>query len=884
MALPVISHADWESIVPKPAIPNPQQFIPIQQFVQDAILSRHHPTDTTSSSAGIAAYKALLDLLRSGVEEDPSLLIQVLLALIYNTQGIPLKCIVTENDKHKMLLHHIFRMNPFTVETGVHSKQKLNIDTNYSLFASILRTDHLPQVLEDKQSLLTDIYLHLLVMLVSANSTLLSSALDSLWKLLIHTCQAHNFYLDDETWNPVMHPHKEESVLTDSITPTNQHVRLSVLKLHTTMAKIVHLVPKGKAELYSILASTFPYKLAPVQRQVVFIQQCLLSITNYLTTSHANFLELWLDKCLEMDVEIRIEDDGLVKISENQEESNKDDMTKTLEEKQLFLDGTREFSEPIQKNVEKVDEMANKVRSYISFLYYDLCGTLGPSTQLMNPFYSQLDSIMWILFQHISTSSYTLSPQSLYIMILPSFDSMILTTHRSKFVQFVFFLLCGLEADIRQSGHAIQSAKTSALSHSSLYRDFAAKLIHVVLDTDRDTTTRQSAVCYLASFISRATYVCPETVCETVSALLQFVEIYMDHFPTELSVRIAWKNSPVANSTTATTVDKTRDMVDMHSLFYTVSQAVFYIMCFRGKECIQYYNQAKVYHEQGTDTKVDDDAVSFADPDTVNVSPERWTTLCSHHLQPLRFCLETVRGEFLLLAHAFQLLDGNLLQRLIMEDRKMATPLERNPMISPKWKKKGASIRTAATLEKSRINGGVGGLGRGSNPLQSFFPFDPYLLCKSHKYIEKYYKYWTGSAAPDVDDDPVDIGVNDALEEGGENVRDEELYDNLDDSEKTGDEYEEEIDSQTDADEYLDNFPNEDSIISKLETTQNGRRPRIESMTSNTDYSDTLSKRPRLESVNSNTDYSELGIAHSREEWVQELKRSRALSISDECW
>jgi RNA polymerase I-specific transcription initiation factor RRN3 len=501
---------------------------------------------------------------------------------------------------------------------------------------------------------------------------------------------------------------------------------------------------------------------------------------------------------------------------------------------------------------------------------------------------------MLILFQHVSDSSYTLSPQTLYTMILPSFDSSILMTHRSKFVQFVFFLLCGLDADLRQFGHALPPSWT--LHHASLFREFTAKLLDVALDTHKDTTTRQSAICYLASFISRASYVNSETVCETVSTLLQFAEIYMDHFPNEASVRNAWKTSPcgMLGSPLNTSMDKTT-MVEMHSLFYTVSQAVFYIMCFRGKECIQYYKQAQVYHDQqmeNTDpTRKDYDAGSFADLDTVNVSSERWNRLCAHHLQPLRYCLETVRGEFLLLAHAFHLVDGELLQRLIMEDRKMATPIESSTSvatISPNIKKKATSIRTAATLEKSRLNGGVGGLGRGSNPLQSFFPFDPYLLCKSHKFIEKYYKHWTGSCVPDEEEDSEDESEESVeLAEEVEDGLNEDSYDDENDGSTSDEEEEEEVESQTDTDEDLDTFPQDLLDNRNKAHLQNRKRPRVGSMTSNTDYSDlSASKRPRFGSMNSYTDASDPGISLSREEWVQELKRSRALSISitDECW
>ena len=38
------------------------------------------------------------------------------------------------------------------------------------------------------------------------------------------------------------------------------------------------------------------------------------------------------------------------------------------------------------------------------------------------------------------------SPRSLYGSILPPFKSCVLATHRSKFVQFAVFVLCGLDA------------------------------------------------------------------------------------------------------------------------------------------------------------------------------------------------------------------------------------------------------------------------------------------------------------------------------------------------------------------------------------------------------------------------------------------------------
>lgn len=97
------------------------------------------------------------------------------------------------------------------------------------------------------------------------------------------------------------------------------------------------------------------------------------------------------------------------------------------------------------------------------------------------------------------------------------------------------------------------------------------------------------------------------------------------------------------------------------------------------------------------------------------------------------------------------------------------------------------------------------------------------------------------------------------------------------------------LDSQTDRDEYLNTFPEDswDTVGDRMSKAHSRKRqrPRVESIASNTDYSDiSASKRPRFGSMNSYTDASDPGASLSREAWVQELKRSRAMSITDECW
>ena len=321
---------------------------------------------------------------------------------------------------------------------------------------------------------------------------------------------------------------------------------------------------------------------------------------------------------------------------------------------------------------------------------------------------------MYILFEHIcaQASSTDDGAQGVYQMLSPVFDSSILTTHRSKFVQFVIFVTCGLDN-----------------KGVFLDREFAAKLIDIVLDPYRATITRQSGACYLASFMSRASHVSPETICEAISALLRWAEAYI-----------------LSLEDYGTRASFVREQCDLHSLFYTVCQAAFYTMCFRGAEAMQYYRSVMEFHSTHDMGVLDPNAeIPYADPEHVDIGHARWAKICGHELQPLRFCLESVRGEFLHVASVFRLLPPQLLERLAADSSRMSTGGHKS--------RKSMVITTAATLAKRRMKGGVGGLGQGSNPLDSFFPFDPYLLRRSYSFVEPFYKNWEGSVCLDLYDD-----------------------------------------------------------------------------------------------------------------------------------
>lgn len=128
----------------------------------------------------------------------------------------------------------------------------------------------------------------------------------------------------------------------------------SMQRVHAALATMLRLCPKGNSDLFPILASNFPFRTKPANILVWYTKQCL-TVLEYVPTLSAQVLELIVDKCLEMDVEIKIHNDGQVSIDKEVHDA---------EEEMFELDLDEPDTNKLEKEdtEEKVDEMADKVR------------------------------------------------------------------------------------------------------------------------------------------------------------------------------------------------------------------------------------------------------------------------------------------------------------------------------------------------------------------------------------------------------------------------------------------------------------------------------------------------------------------------------------------
>ena len=191
-----------------------------------------------------------------------------------------------------------------------------------------------------------------------------------------------------------------------------------------------------------------------------------------------------------------------------------------------------------------------------------------------------------------------MAASQLFDSLLQIFEMNVLTTHRCKYVQFLLFYLC-----------------TKDPHH--LPERFVDRLTQLALDTKQPFVLRQSALAYLASFLVRSRTISGRVLAKTLDNLCASMEDYV----------------AVAEDMMAADVpEHERGTIGSHLIFYSVCQAVFYVVAF--------------HHSTVGGEKI----LGCQDKNTSRLR-DRLRRLTGCCLRPLEHCLESVRREFLRLAH-----------------------------------------------------------------------------------------------------------------------------------------------------------------------------------------------------------------------------------------
>ncbi|RLN82508.1 hypothetical protein BBJ28_00014353 [Nothophytophthora sp. Chile5] len=362
----------------------------------------------------------------------------------------------------------------------------------------------------------------------------------------------------------------------------------------------------------------------------------------------------------------------------------------------------------------KLDESEEDVFTMDDFLDDDLLPPDDASRQV-DEMADKLDQMMLVMFEHIEQAGSVESPAStalsngekldvrqaalVFKYLLKVFEHSILNTHRSKYPQFLLFYVCRLDPQFQDV--------------------FISQLLATSLDPQTPPTTRQSCAAYLASFLARAKYISVAYLQKALYHLLKWLHDQMDVYDAaqqqlqeQLDARVGEsavdREERVLEEAEALETSEARGFQE--SIFISTLQTVCYLLCFRGLEIAR-----------------SDDGAGY---DFLRSLGWERLLVTSSGYCPLAFCQQTVATEFLNLVETFDLVSESCLDRVDQaiggvsaKSSKAAKSMERSA-------KPTASSASAATLLGQR------------QPLETFFPFDPYLLRRSFRFIGPLYLYW----------------------------------------------------------------------------------------------------------------------------------------------
>jgi RNA polymerase I-specific transcription initiation factor RRN3 len=260
-----------------------------------------------------------------------------------------------------------------------------------------------------------------------------------------------------------------------------------------------------------------------------------------------------------------------------------------------------------------------------------------------------------------------------------------------------------------------------------LVDQFAGTCVQLAFQSGRPAILKQSSAAYLASFVARGAHVQPHVV----RTVFELIGNNLDHTRAE-------------NELTCRGPDLKR-----YSTFYAMTQALLYIFCFRWRDLITL-----------PDILEEDDPAAFIGQD-LNWTPGIKETLSRtiySKLNPLKICSPPIVAEFAKIAHHLRFMYVYPL-------------LETNKRIR------------LSQFSSSQGNGALRDTGNGGNSeswhqLDAYFPFDPYQLPVSKRWIENDYIQWKGIPGLNQEEDEDESGEE---EEDSVELDDEDTATDADD-------------------------------------------------------------------------------------------------------
>lgn len=280
--------------------------------------------------------------------------------------------------------------------------------------------------------------------------------------------------------------------------------------IHDILNKILQVVPMSNKVLLQSLCLQFPFVIRGTYTHEVYIY-ALLQVLNYAPQLRSDILCLIINRLVMLDVNIpRKEVDN----------DKKDDLTDCIDE-----------TDDNQTDDNDVDER-----------------------NVVNLTARTLDTCMELFLKYMHEFCFengvlkTESMKMLYFDVLRIFETVILPTYASQYVQYIAFYICSFKVVVVET--------------------FTNWLWSKVIDPNAPSVIRQSAVCYISSLLASASFVPFGLIKLRMFKLAAWICDYI---------------------TMQECLDHIDDM-ELHVVFYSVCQAFFHLFIARHKEFLEAEN------------------------------------------------------------------------------------------------------------------------------------------------------------------------------------------------------------------------------------------------------------------------------------------------------
>lgn len=594
------------------------------------------------------------------------------------------------------------------------------------------------------------------------------------WVSKVATLIFRNFGLNPEWYRDA----EALALAADAARPTRRQL---YDRLHGLLQNLLRLIPTLPSTLQPRLVQHFPHKRDRTLSQVLYIRN-LLRVTEYCEALTEPIWSAVIDHALQVDVEIQVELDDLEE--QGVEPANVTTLASVLDRGVEDIDGESAPSSPVEK-----DEDLEALEDLDEEDGYEASDSLLPSHPTEHePQWNEiavlagkLDAIMKAIFDFLAhyvghgsslrggahTQPVDVRRYQLYQTLLGIFTRSVLTTFKSRHVQFLLFWYSSLDSEFADMF-------LGTLLSKSLYAPGAHADAPFAPTSDSAAFLRIAAASYVASYVARAKYIDGSTTRMVLLNLCTYLDACLESFAQLGS------SAPPPGS---------RE----HAMFYAVAQAVFYLFCFRWRDLRQ--GGSTLESTSHEDASL---ASTYPTACSLELSPQLLPTLngtsyssassstsgplgtslaseagwapglavvqraITSPLNPLRYCNGNVVQQFAYVAqhtgflYCYSVLDANA-RRAQSEAPQPAASAPGTPQ-----RKGSRDARESTPLAVPKTSEAPAPVP--AKALDVFFPFDPYRLRDSGPMVHRLYREWSDVAPEDDDDEDEDEDHPDDLD------------------------------------------------------------------------------------------------------------------------